>query len=244
MHDEVVNVLIAIQARSTSTRFPGKVFEKIGEKSVLDLVLEAADDSRYFLMEMFKRRAANGNFLDVKVCLVIPEGDKIKEVCNGKVDIVEGSEMDVLARYKKAFDLYHPQYLVRITGDCPIIPPYVISTHVKQAVKMQADYVQNVDPLTRTSPDGWDCEVLSARAFSFLCEFARTPNQREHVTLALRENPPKWAKIWHCIGYKDDSGHKISFDTEEDRVEIIKQYDAVKRKIKTARDLGHGVFRL
>ncbi len=244
MYSEVTKVLIAIQARSGSSRYPGKVLEKISDKTVLDLILGAADESRYFLMDMYRRRVYNASCLDVKICLVIPESDPIKEAYNGKVDIVEGSEADVLSRYKKAFDLYNPDYIVRLTGDCPLIPPFVISTHVKQAVRMQADYVQNVDPITRTSPDGWDCEVLSARAFSFLCEFARTKEHKEHVTMYMRQNPPKWARIWHCIGYKDDSAHKISFDTAEDKAEILHHYETVKAKIELAKKLGHGVFRL
>jgi spore coat polysaccharide biosynthesis protein SpsF len=240
-----IKVLIAIQARSTSSRFPGKALERLAGRSVLEHVILSCEASKAHMEDGFSRRAVSSSFLDVAICLVIPTGDEIKNHFDGRVDIVEGSETDVLDRYRIAFEKYKPDFLIRITGDCPLIPPFVISSHLKHAIKREADYVQNVDLRTRTSPDGWDVEVLSGRCFQYLLGRATSAAHREHVTLVLREeSKPSWLRVWHSIGFIDESQCKISFDTGADKIEIERQLKIIKQKIDNAQQLGDGVFRL
>jgi spore coat polysaccharide biosynthesis protein SpsF (cytidylyltransferase family) len=134
--------------------------------------------------------------------------------------------------------------LCRITGDCPLIPPFIISAIIKSALRTRDDYVQNVDPRTRTSADGWDCEVMSAKAMSYLFTKASTKAHREHVTLLLREVRPPWLTCTHVIGFKDDSSQKISLDTDKDLEEIRSQYSLVRSKIEQAKQLNDRVLRL
>ena len=68
------------------------------------------------------------------MALLVPKGDPLAKEFQGRVMVFEGPEDDVLARYANAVNGTHPDFIVRVTGDCPFIPPYIISTHVKKSI--------------------------------------------------------------------------------------------------------------
>ncbi len=226
-----MKVIIAIQARSTSTRFPGKVFQKIDDKEVLQHVLDTAEESCIYINKYFPK-----NNVRVSSCLLVPFNDEIVKRYSHKCIIYQGDEHDVLSRYYSMNQEMKADYIVRITSDCPLLPSYLISKHINIAVKGLYDYVSNVDEQIRTSPDGHDVEVVSARCLDWLNQNAKD-NEREHVTLRIRHGSiPKHFKIAHVISYLDLSGIKISFDTPEDFENIKNEYFRVKKCISTAVD--------
>ena len=230
-------VVIGIQARSTSTRLPGKSSFDLGSKTVVEHVIDRCNRSALWL---------NGNnSLDVccSVCLLIPIGDRLREL-RGNFTILEGSEPDVLSRYVSMANNRYPDYIVRITGDCPLIPEYIISSVIKSAIKGENDYTSNTIPEFRTSIDGHDCEVLSNRMLQWLDKEANSELDREHVTTRIMKDPPSWARIHPIIGYYDMSHIKLSVDTQEDMNAVIKQYESVANKIAAARKKGYTVGRL
>ena len=176
--------LIAIQARSTSSRLPCKIHMRVGDKRMLDHVIDAAKGARKYLGKF------DGNDFEVEVCLVVPVNDPAATAFVGACPVIQGPEQDVLERYRLAFLQYQPDYIVRLTGDCPLIPPHIISRLIKIALDLRLDYISNVHEDTRMSVDGFDCEVLSSKAFRWLLQNARTEREKEHVTLAIREQMP------------------------------------------------------
>lgn len=175
---------------------------------MLDMVLAAC-----------KRAAASLNkmpTIKTRIAIATPRGDKIARDWSGACSIVEGPEDDVLARYVTIAKTMTPDYVVRITGDCPLIPPHVITGHVRLAIENSYDYISNVDERWRTTIDGTDCEVISSRLLSWLDDMATLPADREHVTTIARRSPPEWARIGTTITTFDMSGLKYSVDTPED----------------------------
>jgi spore coat polysaccharide biosynthesis protein SpsF len=222
---ESKNVVIGIQARSTSERFPRKVFADICGKPMLQHVIDACDSSA---LKVNRDRAYNR--LTAQVVLLVPTGDEIVERFRGKVPIFEGPEHDVLSRYAQMAEKYQADFIVRVTGDCPLIPPPLISKHITTAVLNRYDYCSNVDEEIRTSPDGFDCEVISRRLLNYANETAQSPRFREHVTLFMRETPPAWAVTGHVNNYVDLSGQKWSVDTQEDLERVRAQYESKESK--------------
>lgn len=212
-----MKILIGIQARSGSTRLPRKAFEMISGRMMLDRVIEACKTARDY-MEKGGHRC--------EVVVLTPLEDPIIDEFKKRVDILTGPEHDVLARYKVAVDAYEPDLLVRITGDCPLIPPPLITHMVSLAVNNGYDYISNSDERVRTSIDGSDCEVISRRLFDFTAEHARTPYDREHVTPFMRKSPPEWAKPGFAINSFDLSNIKLSVDTQEDLERVRKCFDS------------------
>lgn len=220
-------ILIAIQARSGSTRLPKKAFELIGGSRMLDHVIDNCKNSASYLS---RRRGLD---VSVEVAVVTPVGDPIVNEFSSRCRIIEGSELDVLSRYAGAVHVYDPDYVVRITGDCPLIPAFIISKMVQLAVHNRYDYVSNVDDF-RTSLDGSDCEVMSRKMFEYIHDVASMPHDREHVTTIIRRCPPDWARIGAVVGYFDLSDLKLSVDTPEDLERVRKAYDSVNKRVMEA----------
>lgn len=227
----VTQVSIGIQARSTSHRFPRKVFELIGSKTILQHILDNCERAiRYLKKSAFKTR------LNFSYNLLIPKDDEIKYMY-GKYSL-EGEVEDVLSRYVQLQKTTNADYIVRITGDCPLIPPFLISKAITLATKNKYDYCSNVHENVRTSIDGFDVEVISKRALEWADKNAKSKAQREHVTLILRsaEIPPIFS-IGHIQGNIDLSNIKLSVDTKEDLENVRKAYEEIKRKNKTISSL-------
>jgi len=241
MRSQYINrVLFGIQARSTSKRFPGKVHQKIGNRTLIECLLDSVDESIRYM-----RRSLNFP-VEFSIALLIPEGDELSRY-RTRCAIVEGDEENVLSRYYKAASLFRPDFLVRLTGDCPALPDFMISKHVRSAIFGPCDYVSNCSPGFRTVPDGWDVEVISKRLFHWIYENAKTLSDQEHVTSVLnRMTPPEWATIGHVIGHADFSNLKLSVDTKSD-LEVVKLHmhkiDAMVDEAKTYRQ-NSIVFRL
>lgn len=225
------NVLIGVQARSTSERFPGKVFEKIGSKMMLQHVLDACQESAKY----FNRHTDKHN-ITVQVALLIPVGDKIKNVFV-KTRIHEGPEHDVLTRYAEAAAKFEADYVVRVTGDCPLILSPVITKHVNTIVKCGKQYVSNVHEGIRLMPDGLDCEAFTVAALRKADQSASDKSDREHVTTWMRKNLDK-SEIGHVLPfYSLLSLGKLSVDTPEDLERVRANYKEVQESLAMAERL-------
>lgn len=201
-------ILIGIQARSGSTRLPGKAFELIAGRTTLDRVVEACKAAS---MHITRKSSVPS-----RVAILTPTGDRIAQDFKNRCDVVEGDEWDVLSRYAKAMEEFCPTHIVRVTGDCPLIPPSAIDGLVNIGLRNAYDYVTNADERYRTTLDGMDCEMLSAKALRWLQETATEASDREHVTPLIRRDPPSWAKRGLLMGTLDLSHIKLSVDTQED----------------------------
>lgn len=223
---ELKTVLIGVQSRSTSDRLPGKCFEMIGDKMLLDHVLDACKSAAFYLN---RHTAKTG--VAVKVALLIPFRDRIESEFGRRCQIIQGPEHDVLSRFKSAAEISEANLIVRITGDCPMIPPYLISKHIKLALANGYDYVSNGDENYRTALDGMDCEVISRRMLDYVDATAKTPYDREHVTTLARREPPSWAKMGYVAGFFDFSDVKLSVDTPEDLERVRVHYERLNKKL-------------
>ena len=231
MSGEKKRILIAIQARSTSKRFPKKVFEKIGNQSMLQHVVVHCKRAAEYLNSRIKTP------IDASVVLLIPTGDEILRVADRlKVAIEEGPENDVLTRYVTAARNHGADFIVRITADCPLIPPYLISKHVMLAVENKYDYLSNVFEESRTAPNGFDCEVMSSQLLAYLDQYAVTAEYREHVTLMARREPPRSSRVGCVVSFLHLADINLSVDTPEDLERVRAQYGRVQKCNQEAHD--------
>jgi spore coat polysaccharide biosynthesis protein SpsF len=166
---------VVVQARLGSSRLPGKVLMRLGDRSVLDHVLERC-------------QAIAG--IDV-VCCAVPAGvadDPVADAarCLGAT-VVRGPEADVLERYRLAADSLGLDVVMRVTSDCPLIDPDVCAAVLSLRSATGADYTCNNAP--PSWPHGLDCEVMTRSALSRAARLAERPWQREHVTPWLRTHP-------------------------------------------------------
>lgn len=181
--------------------------------------------------------------IDCEVCIVVPYNDPLIEKYTGKITVIEGPENDVLTRYMNVFSVYDDfDYLVRITSDCPLLKPPIISKHILSAVHDENDYTTNADERFRTAPDGFDVEVISSKLLRWAHENSADAYDREHVTPVIKRCMPHWVKKGHVIDHVDMSFVKISVDTEDDLSNVQDNVKAVKSKHQALKDHGWKVY--
>jgi len=226
------NVVIGIQARMSSKRLPGKSLMPIGEKPMIKHVIDACESAaRYLNPHKFKTKYM------VHSVLLIPHGDELAQYARSiRYPFIEGPEDDVLTRYAMMAEKMDADYIVRVTGDCPLIPPNVIQNAIKNAVMNQSDYVSNVDPRIRTAPDGHDVEVISRKLLEYVHHNATDPGDREHVTTFARREPFEGARFDPIIGFLPVN-LKISVDTEDDLELVRAVYNEIQASVKLGREL-------
>ena len=226
-------VLIGIQARSTSTRLPDKACMPLGDKSVLSRICyQATRVCGWFSRDPNVR---------ARVVILVPYGDRIKEEFSHKNTVIEGPEEDVLSRYRLAVGVYNPDYIVRLTGDCAWIPSRVISKHIRDALKHEADYCSNV--VIRSFLEGYDCEVLSRKLFEYADDNHKDPSDREHVTAGIvrqieEDTLSRDFKIHTVLNEYDLSRIKTSIDTKEEYEDAIDKWERFQKKKYLAATYG------
>lgn len=163
--------MIGIQARSNSTRLPGKIYEIIGNKQLLEHVYDIC-------------KSAVKDSSSQKVVIVHPLGDtELIKWCDEKgYEHVGGSEEDVVARYLEAAKFFNADKIVRVTADCWNIPVEMIIDCIKEL--QNSDYVSNV--IYRSYPEGFDVQGCSINALEWV--FINQKTAREHLFCELDEN--------------------------------------------------------
>lgn len=164
--------LVLIQARCGSSRLPNKVLKDIAGKPDLQWVIERLMRSRLVDEVMVITSIERNNLPLIKLCAELG------------VRVFVGSEDDVLDRYYQAAKLLKPEYLVRITGDCPMFDWRYLDSAIEQMNK-ETDYLSD---LNETFPDGLDLEIIRFSALKRAWTEARLRSEREHVTMYIKNH--------------------------------------------------------
>jgi len=171
------SVVVAIQARTGSTRLPGKVLAKMAARPMLRLQLD--------------RLAAVACGPVIVATSTEPGDDAVADLAAAAgIDVVRGSEADVLGRFAAVIERYRPDVLVRLTGDCPLSDPQIVDHLVREHLREDADYTSNLFP--RSYPKGLCVEVVRAAALVEAAAVASGPGEREHVTPYLYRRPERF----------------------------------------------------
>ena len=184
--------LAIVQARTSSSRLPGKVLKPLGGEPMILRQLE---------------RIARANSLDQIVVATSDHetDDALAQLLQSHdIDVVRGPLDDVLRRFVLALDTHPADVVVRLTADCPLISPAVIDQVVEAFHASSADYLSNtMDP---TYPDGLDVEVVTAQALRNVDEHTEDQHEREHVTLGVYRRTDRFA----IANFRDPSGEDYS----------------------------------
>lgn len=205
-------ILAILQARVSSSRLPGKVLKPlVGQPMILRQI------------ERIRRASLIGRL--VLATSVDPSDDPLVELA-GRHDIPihRGSLDDVLARFMGAALLHRPDWVVRLTGDCPLADPQVIDQVIEETLAAGADYGSNT--IHPTYPDGLDVEVVRYGVLEAVAEEPRTTAEREHVTLAIHRRPDRF-KL-HSVTRMPDLSHlRWTVDNPEDFELVQRIYEAL-----------------
>jgi spore coat polysaccharide biosynthesis protein SpsF len=196
------NIGILIQARTGSTRFPGKVLADLGGVTVLDWVIHRTS---------LNRRTRNM----VVVTSQFERDNVVAEIARRSgVSVYRGSEEDVLKRYVDAAHNFGFSAVVRITADCPFIDPAVIDQVIDEFDRRPGDYVY-----ISGYPEGIG-EAELVRTSALVKALSRTSSTdvhyREHVITYLLEHPEEFDVRIVPKGTGARNGLRFSIDTLDD----------------------------
>lgn len=194
-------VVIITQARMTSTRLPGKILMRAGERPLLETHLD--------------RLAKVGVPVIVATTTNLSD-NPVAEFCTAlDVPVFRGSENDVLERYQRAARAHEARHVIRVTSDCPLICPDVIRAglDIYLSLKSGSVYLSNAEK--RTYPRGLDFEIFSRCSLDFAAENARLSSEHEHVTGYIRTSMPD-IRHEYCIDDENLSDWRITVDTDDD----------------------------
>lgn len=242
-------IAICIQIRDGNSRLPGKGSMLLQGEPVYKHLMRNIGRCQRFINKHSEKKG-----LLAKVFFLVPfdeydywEVVADKELKQYDITVLPGEvddNNDVMARFETMFKFHKPDYIVRLTGDCPFLPSALINKAVNCAVVHNLDYVSNVDERFRTMPDGFDVEVMSDEAFLWLSNNIDEgyETDREHVTTYLRRKAPDWLRQAIISGSFDLSASKWSLDTKADFEEMTKLYGRKVIKDTEAKKAGFGIY--
>ena len=123
-----------------------------------------------------------------------------------------GSEDDVLDRYYQNAKLLRPEYVIRLTADCPCFDAGLLDLAITE-MDEDSDYM---GMLSESFADGLDLEIMKFSALERAWREAVHSFEREHVTQYIVRHPEifKLQDFKSPIGYFGD--HRWTVDQAED----------------------------
>src|SRR5262245_57932673 len=208
-------VITVIQARSGSTRLPGKVLLPLGAATVLGCMLARV------------RRAEYAGTVMVATTTDPADDDIARQATGAGALVFRGHPTDLLDRHYQAARLLGADLVVKIPSDCPLIDPAVIDRVLAHHVAQPADYTSNLHP--QSYPDGNDVEVCTFAVLESAWRYATRPLDREHTTPFLWDPPGRFrvANVVWETGQDLSRSHRVVLDYAEDYEVIRAVYDAL-----------------
>lgn len=193
---------VMVQARMSSSRFPGKVLAPIGGQPLIAHVLSRICEA------VSKER----------VVLVTSEDttdDPLAAYVGGTLGLAvfRGSLDDVVGRFQACLRVYPCEWFVRICGDSPAIDPGLVGWMLER-LSDELDLLTNV--AERTFPPGESIEIVRARTFLGWKADELTAEEREHVTLHFYRRSERYRIRNVSATDATLSGRRLVVDTIED----------------------------
>jgi spore coat polysaccharide biosynthesis protein SpsF len=196
-----VNIVAIIQARTSSTRFPNKVFANLSERPLIWHVVNRLKFSKK-ITEIVLATTNN------------PNDDALQEwAIKENVSYFRGSEENVLNRFYNAAKIFNADVVVRITSDDPFKDVQVVDDVIEMLLNNNLDFAYNNHPTS--FPEGLDTEVFTFKSLEQADKNASTDFEKEHVTQYFYKNLSLF-KHANFSYSKNISKLRWTIDTEQD----------------------------
>ena len=196
-----MNIIVIIQARMGSSRLPGKILKPLANTDVLSY-------------DIARCREIKGVSKVIVATSQLPQDDAIAVWCQ-KHDVAyyRGSEEDVLERYIQCAKMYKPDYVMRVTSDCPFVD-YEMASEIVTLMERERKDIVLIDGQL---PRGLAVELISYEALLRIHEVGQEPRHREHVTYYAYEFKEEFESVTYIVPENRNAPElRITLDTEED----------------------------
>jgi spore coat polysaccharide biosynthesis protein SpsF len=204
-----MKIVATIEARMTSSRLPGKVLLPVNGRPMLSYLVQ-------------RLRQAESIEEIVLATTTNPTDDiLIGFAKQNNISFFRGSEQDVMLRVIGASESANADVIVEITGDCPIIDPFIVEQAIRMYRKNPCDYLGN--SIVRSYPDGMDTQVFSLDALRRSASMTNDPLDHEHVTLHIK-NHPELFRIIHLVAPPNEHWPELGLTLDEmDDYELLRK---------------------
>ncbi len=169
---------IFIQARTNSSRLPGKIFEVL------------PGETRLSIIEHIYRRMNSIQGNHALAVLVPEDDDRLISFCRNRgMEYITGPALDVRKRYRIAAEKTSVDTIVRVTGDNPCVDPRIASHTIERIHDLRSDLFSYSN-----LPLGVAVEAFSREAL-FDEMIADRPEYLEHVSLHIKHNPAVFSVV-------------------------------------------------
>ena len=202
----ILRYLAMIQARCGSTRLPNKVLSGLCGKPALQRMIERVKRSKIVDEVIVVTSIEKNNLPILSLCSSI----------NVRVGV--GSENDVLDRFYQTAKLLEPDYVIRLTADCPCFDADLLDNAISE-MDEETDYCGMT---SESFADGLDLEIMKFSALEKSWKEANHSFEREHVTQYIVRHPELFViqNFESPIGYFGN--YRWTVDEPED-LEVVKK---------------------
>ena len=198
--------IIILQARTASERLPGKVLKELQGIPMLSHSIRRL------------KKAAK----DIRVIVAtsdLVQDDAIEELARSeKTPCFRGSEKDVLDRFYKTAMQFEACFIIRATGDNPMVDPIEAKRVLQEINSGKWDYVCGFSSVNGASlPFGVGVEAFNLETLEFVWRHGKESQYREHINDYIFDNRVKF-KIRNlpCLSHNNCHDLRLTVDTQED----------------------------
>lgn len=192
---------ILIQARLSSSRFPGKMLKNLGEIPLVHYVYNRCKVSIKADLVAVITSTENSD-------------DPLYEYCrNCDITVFRGDLENVLSRYIQAAKHFEVDLISRVCGDSPFVDIFYIDKILQSMVDDKREYMSVMG-----SFNGFVSEAVSLKTLLNVQKFTNSYSDLEHVTKYIRKNinifnhkildmklmPEKFQNVTLTIDYEND----------------------------------------
>jgi len=205
-----MNIGIIVQARTGSTRLPGKVIEPfVNGQSILEIIIE----------RILKQYDAKNLVL---ATTTNPTDDAVQQVGGDLgLNVYRGSEENVLNRFTDVVRNFKLDGVIRVCADNPFLDVDSFSELIKWGTENKSDYssysISDTTPTIKSHFGLW-AEYVSGNALLKAEEMTNEKLFQEHVTNFIYGNPESFNVDLHLLpnGWANEKNIRFTLDTKED----------------------------
>ena len=200
-------LLVIVQARSSSKRFPNKVLHPIYGKTLIEHVILKIQKSKKVSNVIVATSNQNS------------DNKLVRLLKSKKINFYRGSLNNVAKRLLEVAKKYKQKYFIRISGDSPLIDYKLINYSINLIKKNKKNYdiVTNVFP--KTFPSGQSIEIVSTNTLKANLR-KMSKSELEHVTQYFYKNHSNFL-IKNFTTKSKKKSIKLSVDKKKDLKNIL-----------------------
>jgi len=187
-----------IQARMGSNRLPGKTLKKVGDKTLLEILIARIKRSKKIdqIIVATTEKEQDDPIIDLAVKL--------------NIKYFRGHEKNVLQRFVETLKVYQSDIIVRLTADNPLTSPKLVDQLIELHIRNKLDYTYG-----KNIPLGTIAEIINAHTLQGITQEKLDVESKEHVTYYIVNHRDKYKVYFHDFKY-DTPDIRLTVDTKED----------------------------